>query len=62
MTALFDIQGVQSRLHGERGIARYILEHARGLEQGHQGAVARYLLNPDLSVPGPWIRSSPLTG
>jgi len=51
MAVFFDIQGVQSRLHGERGIARYILEQACALERGHQEVVARYLLNPDLTVP-----------
>jgi glycosyltransferase involved in cell wall biosynthesis len=49
---LYDIQGVQSRAHAERGIARYLLECASALERWHPGIVGRYLLNPDLEVPG----------
>ena len=53
MAVLFDIQGVQSKAHGERGIARDPTEGlARALEQECPGAVSTYLLNPDLPLPG----------
>ena len=52
MTVLLDIQGVQSRGHGERGIARYLRELASALEREYPDTVSRYLLNPDLPVPG----------
>jgi glycosyltransferase involved in cell wall biosynthesis len=52
VSAYFDIQGVQSPAHGERGIARYLTELARALERWHPESVARYLLDPDLPVPG----------
>jgi glycosyltransferase involved in cell wall biosynthesis len=48
--ALFDLQGVQSRAHGERGVARYLIELAAALERGFPTAVAKYLLNPDLPM------------
>jgi glycosyltransferase involved in cell wall biosynthesis len=48
----YDIQGVQSPAHGERGIGRYLLESAVALERSHPGLVERFLLNPDLEVPG----------
>jgi glycosyltransferase involved in cell wall biosynthesis len=50
--AFFDIQGVQSAAHGERGIARYLTELALALERWHPESVARYLLDPHLPVPG----------
>jgi len=50
--AYFDIQGVQSPAHGERGIARYLTELARALERWHPDSVARYLLDPHLALPG----------
>jgi glycosyltransferase involved in cell wall biosynthesis len=52
VAAYFDIQGVQSPAHGERGIARYLTELARALERWHPDSVARYLLEPKLAVPG----------
>lgn len=51
MSVLFDIQGIQSPAHGERGIARYVLELALALERWHPGRISRYVLNPDLAVP-----------
>ena len=51
MGVLYDIQGIQSRAHSERGIARYLLESAAALERWHSGAVSTYLLNSDLEVP-----------
>ena len=52
MAVFFDIQGVQSRAHAERGISRYLLELAAALERWHPTAVDRYLVNPELEVPG----------
>jgi glycosyltransferase involved in cell wall biosynthesis len=52
VSVLLDIQAVQSPAHGERGIARYVLNVAQELERGHPGLVSRYLLNPTLPVPG----------
>jgi glycosyltransferase involved in cell wall biosynthesis len=48
---LVDIQGVQSRAHGERGIARYLTEVSRALEERHPRLVSSFLLNRDLAVP-----------
>jgi glycosyltransferase involved in cell wall biosynthesis len=48
MTALLDLQGVQSRTFGERGVARYLTELAGALERWFPEAVERYLV-PDLS-------------
>jgi glycosyltransferase involved in cell wall biosynthesis len=58
-----DIQGVQSRAHAERGIARYLIELAAALEQYDIDRVARYLLNRDLPIPAvvePLTRSGKL--
>src|SRR5919201_3166431 len=52
MSVLVDIQAVQSPAHGERGIARYVLNLATALERLHSELVAGYLLNPALPVPG----------
>lgn len=52
MSVFVDIQGIQSRAHGERGIARYLLELSAALEREQLGRVVRYLLNRDLPVPG----------
>lgn len=52
MSVLLDIQAVQSPAHGERGIARYVLNVAQELERSHRGLVSHYLLNPTLPVPG----------
>jgi glycosyltransferase involved in cell wall biosynthesis len=49
---LLDIQGVQSRAHGERGIARYLTGLALALQKRHPQLVSAFLLNPDLAVPG----------
>jgi glycosyltransferase involved in cell wall biosynthesis len=50
MSALLDLQGVQSRVHGERGIARYLTQLAAALERSFPRAVAEYLINPDLPL------------
>jgi len=52
VSVLLDIQAVQSPAHGERGIARYVLNLAAALELRHAGLVSGYLLNPGFSVPG----------
>ena len=52
MAVFFDIQGVQSAAHGERGIARYLTEVSLALERWRPESVARYLLDPQLAVPG----------
>ncbi|MDQ2984763.1 MAG: glycosyltransferase [Actinomycetota bacterium] len=51
MSVLLDVQGIQSPAHGERGIARYVLELALGLERRHPHLVSRYLLDAGLPVP-----------
>ena len=52
MSVLFDIQGVQSPVHGGRGIARYLRELALALARRNPSPVSRYLLNPTLPIPG----------
>ena len=42
---------MQSRAHGERGIARYLIELATAVERQDAGQVTRYLLNRDLPIP-----------
>jgi glycosyltransferase involved in cell wall biosynthesis len=51
VSVLLDLQGIQSRGHGQRGIARYLLELASQLQRMRPDPVAWYLLNPDLPVP-----------
>ncbi len=51
MAVLLDIQGVQSQVLGERGIARYLSELASALEREHPETGLPLLLNPDLPVP-----------
>jgi glycosyltransferase involved in cell wall biosynthesis len=50
VAVLFDLQGVQSRAHGERGIARYVGELAAAIARDHADRVS-FLLNPDLPFP-----------
>ncbi|HET9443030.1 MAG TPA: glycosyltransferase family 1 protein, partial [Acidimicrobiales bacterium] len=49
---LVDLQGAQSVDHRDRGIARYVMELARALEEAAPGRVGQYVLNPDLALPG----------
>ncbi len=49
MSVLLDLQGTQSRVHGERGVARYLAQLAAGLEAHFPDAVDRYLVNPDVA-------------
>jgi len=50
MSVLFDLQGTQSRVHGERGVSRYLVELANALETHFADEVTQYLINPDLPV------------
>lgn len=51
MNIVYDLLGFQSRDHGERGIARYVLKLAMALERTHPGLVTEYLVRPDLPFP-----------
>lgn len=51
MPVAFDLQPIQSLLHGERGIARYVLDLAVGLQRHHPESVSEFLLNPRFAVP-----------
>ncbi|MEM7274714.1 MAG: FkbM family methyltransferase [Actinomycetota bacterium] len=51
MNVVYDLLGFQSRDHGERGIARYVLQLALALERTHPGLVTDYLVHPDLPFP-----------
>lgn len=53
MRLLVDLQGAQSVDHRDRGVARYVRELALAYERmGPASPVSRYLLNPDLPLPG----------
>lgn len=47
-----DAQGAQSREHHDRGIARYVVEHVRGLYSARPEALHSVLLNPLLPLTG----------
>jgi glycosyltransferase involved in cell wall biosynthesis len=51
MGVVLDIQGTQSRAHGDRGIARYLRELTKALARWHPQSVDAFLLNPDLPPP-----------
>ncbi len=51
MTVVYDLIGVQNRDHGERGIARYVLQLALALEAGHPDFVDQFLVHPHLPLP-----------
>ncbi len=60
MTVVYDLLGVQSKEHGERGIARYVLSLALALAEVDPDAVDVYAIRDDLPVPGvlePLIRT-----
>jgi glycosyltransferase involved in cell wall biosynthesis len=50
VSVLLDLQGTQSRAHGERGVARYLAQLSAALERNFPGAVAQFLVNPDLPI------------
>jgi glycosyltransferase involved in cell wall biosynthesis len=51
VNVVFDLRGFQSREHGERGIARYVLHLALALERQRPGLVTQYLMHPELPFP-----------
>jgi len=51
MAVVLDIQGTQSRAHGDRGIARYLRELTKALDRWHPNSVDAFLLNADLPPP-----------
>jgi glycosyltransferase involved in cell wall biosynthesis len=51
-TVCLDVQGAQSHDHHDRGIARFIVEHARAIHHANADALHSVLLNPMLPLPG----------
>jgi glycosyltransferase involved in cell wall biosynthesis len=51
VTVVYDLLAFQSKDHGERGIARYVLNLALALERINPGLVTHYLFHPDLPLP-----------
>jgi glycosyltransferase involved in cell wall biosynthesis len=51
LNVVYDLLGFQSRDHGERGIARYVLHLALALERTHSGLITQYLVDPRLPLP-----------
>jgi glycosyltransferase involved in cell wall biosynthesis len=51
MSVLFDVQGIQSPAHGDRGIARYLLDVVHAFERRPSSPISSYLLNPELPAP-----------
>ncbi len=51
MNVVYDLLGFQSRDHGERGIARYVLNLALAIERTHPGLITEYRVHPDLPFP-----------
>ena len=52
MSVVLDLQGAQSVDHRDRGIARYVVDLAKSLEEIAPGFVDAYTYNPDLALPG----------
>jgi FkbM family methyltransferase len=48
---VYDLVGFQSRDHGDRGIARYVLQLGLALERIRPGLVTQWLARPDLPFP-----------
>lgn len=46
-----DLQALQSPANADRGIARYVAEFSRAVEENHPGVVEGWLLNPELPTP-----------
>ncbi len=60
MTIVYDLLGVQSKEHGERGIARYVLNLALALEETDPDLIDVFLVRDYLPKPGvlePLVRS-----
>jgi glycosyltransferase involved in cell wall biosynthesis len=59
-----DAQGAQSHDHHDRGIARYIVEHARALHELDSAALHSIVLNPALPLSGSldWLLGDPRLG
>jgi len=59
-----DAQGAQSPEHQDRGIARYVVEHARALYRNRPQALHSVLLNPRLPLTGnmDWLLGRELLG
>ena len=55
-----DAQGAQSPEHHDRGIARYVVEHVRALQQAHPAGIHSVVLNPSLPLAGQlgWLLGS----
>jgi len=51
VNVVYDLLGFQSRDHGERGIARYVLQLGLALERRRPGLITQYLMHPDLPFP-----------
>ncbi len=51
MTVVYDLLGVQSRDHGERGIARYVLQLGLAIERRRPGLIDQFLMHPGLPLP-----------
>jgi glycosyltransferase involved in cell wall biosynthesis len=59
-----DVQGAQSHSHHDRGIARFIVEHARAIHAQRRQALHSVLLNPGLPLTGnlDWLLGDRLLG
>lgn len=55
MRLILDMQACQSAAHADRGIARYVQEHAAALVQGFGDRIAAVVLNPTLPAPATLI-------
>lgn len=51
MRVYCDLQAVQSPTDPDRGIARYVAEFSRAVEENHPGVIEGWLLNPLLPTP-----------
>ena len=49
---LWDLRAAQNPTNGERGIARYVFEHARAFQEEFPGIVEAFATNGTLPVPG----------
>ncbi|MGI8793855.1 MAG: glycosyltransferase [Acidimicrobiales bacterium] len=49
---IVDLTGAQSVDHRDRGVARFVIEHAKAIEQLAPGLIHSFVLNPNLPPPG----------